>query len=104
MREAQIVAIPLPALCEFAWVLTKVYSFPRAWIAQAIRSLLGSPNVVTEARAVEAGLALLDANGDFADGVIAFEGATLGGEVFASFDKRAVERLERQGMKTRLVT
>jgi predicted nucleic-acid-binding protein len=39
---------------------------------------------------VEAGLALLDAGGDFADGVIAYEGNWFGAETFLSFDKTAV--------------
>jgi len=36
--------------------------------------------------AAEAGLALLEAGGDFADGVIAHEGRWLGAEAFVSFD------------------
>ncbi|EGG79200.1 transposase subfamily [Gluconacetobacter sp. SXCC-1] len=53
--------------------------------------------------AVEAGLALLEAGGDFADGVIAHEGVWLGGETFVSFDKKAVSLLKKQGEKTRLL-
>jgi predicted nucleic-acid-binding protein len=103
LREAEIVTVPIPALCEFVWVLSSGYKLPRPKIASAVRALLESANVVSDPRAVAAGLALLDAGGDFADGVIAFEGAALGGEVFASFDKGAVDRLSRQGVKTRLV-
>lgn len=104
LREAELVTIPLPALCEFAWVLSRGYKLPRSRVAVAIRTLLESANVVTEPRSAAAGLALLDAGGDFADGVIAFEGAALGGEIFASFDKGAVERLTKQGVQARLVT
>ena len=53
--------------------------------------------------AVEAGLALLEAGGDFADGVIAYEGNWLGAEVFVSFDKKAVELLQAQGQSSRLL-
>jgi predicted nucleic-acid-binding protein len=53
--------------------------------------------------AVEAGLAMLEAGGDFADGVIAHEGAWLGGESFVSFDKQAVELVIRQGQPARLL-
>ena len=35
---------------------------------------------------------------DGADGLVEFEGRWLGGEVFVSFDKRAVGLLEKQGM------
>jgi predicted nucleic-acid-binding protein len=48
-------------------------------------------------------LALLDAGGDFADGVIAYEGKWLGAETFVSFDKKAVEMLRSQGVAARLL-
>ena len=35
--------------------------------------------------------------GDFADGIIAFDGRRLGGTVFVSFDRRAVALVERNG-------
>ena len=54
--------------------------------------------------AAEAGLAHLDAGGDFADGVIAFEGASLGADTFVSFDKSAVNLTLAQGMTARLLT
>ncbi len=46
---------------------------------------------------------LLDAGGDFADGVIAHDGQMLGGDVFVSFDRKAVKRLTDQGVETRLL-
>jgi predicted nucleic-acid-binding protein len=49
-------------------------------------------------------LAVLDAGGDFADGVIAFEGDWLGGEMFVTFDKKASRILASQGRPTRLLT
>jgi len=52
---------------------------------------------------VEAGLAVLDDGGDFADGVIAFEGASLGADTFASFDKDAVKRVKKQGQAASLL-
>ncbi len=53
--------------------------------------------------AVEAGLSVLEAGGDFADGVIAYEGNWLGGETFVSFDKKAVALLTAQGQSARLL-
>ena len=53
--------------------------------------------------AVEAGLAILEAGGDFADGAIAYEGSWLGGETFVSFDKQAVSLLQRQGIAVSLL-
>jgi predicted nucleic-acid-binding protein len=60
-------------------------------------------NVVTNRPAVEAGLAVLDMGGDFADGVIAYEGHWLGAEEFVSFDKQAVTLLKSQGKRARLL-
>jgi predicted nucleic-acid-binding protein len=38
------------------------------------------------------------AGGDFADGVIAFEGQWLGANTFLSFDKKAVKLAKAQGL------
>ena len=46
---------------------------------------------------------MLDAGGDFADGVIAYEGQWLGAETFVSFDRKAVEMLKAQGVAARLL-
>ena len=64
---------------------------------------LAAANVEMNRPAVEAGLAVLDAGGDFADGVIAYEGNWLGGETFVSFDKKAVALLKAQGQHARLL-
>jgi predicted nucleic-acid-binding protein len=101
MREAELIAIPLPALCEFVWVLHKAYNFSHMNTARAIRALVDTENVKLNYAAVEAGLATLDAGGDFADGVIAHEGKWLGGNTFASFDKEAVKLLKAQGHKVK---
>ncbi len=53
--------------------------------------------------AVEAGLALLEAGGDFADGLIAHEGQWLGGEMFVSFDRQAVALLKTRGVAAELL-
>ena len=52
----------------------------------------------------EAGLAALDAGGDFADGVVAYEGSWLGADAFISFDGQAVKLLEAQGAIARLLS
>jgi len=56
LTDAGLIAVALPCLCEFVWVLLRVYGFQQA-----------------------------EAGGDFADGVIAYEGHWLGGETFVSF-------------------
>jgi len=103
MGRAEMVAIALSSLCEFVWVLRSVYRFRSDEMAKAIRTLLAAENVETNRLAVEAGLAILDAGGDFADGVIAYEGRWLGGEMFVSFDAKAVEMLKAQGQPARLL-
>ncbi|MFZ0805606.1 MAG: type II toxin-antitoxin system VapC family toxin, partial [Candidatus Sulfotelmatobacter sp.] len=103
MGRAEMVAIAVPCLCEFVWVLRSVYRFPLSDIGKSIRTLLAAENVETNRPAIEAGLAVLDAGGDFADGAIAYEGRWLGGETFVSFDKKAVEMLRAQGEVARLL-
>ncbi len=101
--SAEIVAVPLPVLCEFVWVLLRRYGRSAGEIAASIRDLADAANVQLDRPAVEAGLAVLEAGGDFADGVIAFEGRRLGGSVFASFDRRAVELIAATGAETLLL-
>ena len=73
-------------------------------LGEAIRRLVNGANVAVNRPAVEAGLALLDAGGDFADGVIAHEGRWLGADAFVSFDKAAVKLLDAQGEPVRLLS
>jgi len=101
--DAELIAIALPCLCEFVWVLLRVYDFQPSEAATAIRALLATANVEVNRPAVEAGLTSLEAGGDFADGVIAYEGYWLGGETFVSFDKKAVALLAAQGQSARLL-
>jgi predicted nucleic-acid-binding protein len=103
LTDAEIIAVALPCLCEFVWVLLRVYKFPPSDAANAVRALLAAKNVETNRPAVEAGLAVLDAGGDFADGVIAYEGTWLGGSIYVSFDKKAVEILLAQGQSAQLL-
>ena len=103
MARAEFVAIGVSCLCEFAWVLRSVYGYRAPSIAEAIRILLAAENVETNRQAAEAGLAMLEAGGDFADGAIAYEGRWLGAETFVSFDKKAVEMLRAQGQTARLL-
>jgi predicted nucleic-acid-binding protein len=103
LADAELIAVALPCLCEFVWVLLRVYDFQSAEVATAIRALLAIANVEANRPAVEAGLAVLEAGGDFADGVIAYEGNWLGGETFVSFDKKAVSLLLAQGQSARLL-
>lgn len=104
LRKADLVAVPAPVLCEFVWVLRRGYKKSIAEISEAIRRLMGSSHVMMDRPAIEAGLAVLGAGGDFADGVIAHEGQWLGGEEFVSFDSKAVSILESRGTAARLLS
>jgi predicted nucleic-acid-binding protein len=103
LQEAELVAVPVPVVCEFVWVLRRGYKRSAAEVSEAIHRLTRSANVVVNRPAIEAGLAVLDAGGDFADGAIAQEGNWLGAEEFVSFDAEAVSLLHSQGIRARLL-
>jgi predicted nucleic-acid-binding protein len=96
LRRAELIAIPLPVLCEFVWVLRRVYGFTHHDCMAAIEALVAVPTVVLDRPGVAAG-------GDFADGVIAHGGRWLGAERLATFDRKAAALLEAQGEPTLLL-
>lgn len=101
---AERVAVATASLCEFAWVLMRGYKRNAHEVAGAIRALIDSETVEADRPAVEAGLAVLEAGGDFADGVIAFEGRRAGGVVFTSFDRDAVRKVKQTGGEAKLLS
>jgi predicted nucleic-acid-binding protein len=103
LRDAELIALPLPCLCELAWVLRSVYGFDKSEIALAIEALLQASNIAVDALGAEAGLQVLRAGGDFADGAIAYGGRWMGGKTFVSFDKKAVALILKQGHAARLL-
>jgi predicted nucleic-acid-binding protein len=103
LSKADTVALTIPTLCELVWVLQS-YKIRPSDIAGTIRGLLNSANVVVNRPAAEAGLVMLDAGGDFADGAIAYEGNWLGADTFISFDKKAVRLMDAQGKSARLLS
>jgi len=104
LRDATLVAIPLPVLCEYVWVLRRSYKEPATAVADSIAHLISSPNVVVNTPAVEAGLATLRSGGDFADGVVAHEGHWLGAETFLTFDTQAVALLNSRSISATLLS
>ena len=103
LLEAEVVAVALPSLCEFVWVLTRGYNRSATEVAAAVRTLVKGASVLVDGSAVEAGLAVLERGGDFADGVIAFEGRRAGGRVFATFDEQAATLIRATGGEARLL-
>jgi predicted nucleic-acid-binding protein len=104
LQQAELVAVPVPVLCEFVWVLHRGYKKSLPDISEAIRRLMKSANVVMNRTAIEAGLSVLDAGGDLADGAIAYEGEWLGAEEFVSFDSKAISILQSHGGRVRLLS
>ena len=103
LEKADAVYLPLPCLCEFVWVLERTYRLPKEQIAASLRQITHRANVQIDTQAVGAGLRLLDAGGDFADGAIASAGAQVGADSFVSFDRKAVGRLNAIGIAAELV-
>jgi predicted nucleic-acid-binding protein len=103
LLQAEVVAVTLPSLCEFVWVLTRAYKRSVTEVAAAVRALVDGASVLVDRPAVEAGLAVLERGGDFADGVIAFEGRRAGGRVFATFDEKAAALIRATGGETSLL-
>lgn len=101
LAKAALVALPLSALTELCWVLERVYGFAKSDVARAVRTLTNAANSAVDIPAVESGLMVLDAGGDFADGVIAQEGLWLGAETFVSFDRKAIRLLQAAGLNAR---
>ena len=104
LAGASAIVLALPALCELVRVLSQGYGVAATDFAEAIRCLVDAENVLVNRPAVDAGLALLQAGGDFADGVIAYEGRAFGADTFVSFDRKAVKLLQRQGEAARLLS
>jgi predicted nucleic-acid-binding protein len=103
LAKCSLIAVPNAVFCEFVWVLVRGYRYSPQQAAHAVRMLIQMRDVVCNTPAVLAGLAFLDNGGDFADGVIAFDGELLGGIEFMSFDHKAVKLLKAQKRKARLL-
>ena len=48
LKQAELVAIPLPVLCELIWELRRVYGFTRVDCMGAIEALMVSQSVVAD--------------------------------------------------------
>jgi len=103
LAAAELVVLPIPVLCEFVWVLTQSYRIEPSLVATRLRAMLTGANVLVDLPAAEAGLAMLDAGGDFADGVVAHQGRWLGADAFLTFDKKAARLLRSRGETVRLL-
>jgi len=78
LERASLIAISLPTLCEFVWVLRRGANLSKEDVALSIRDLLDAGNVSMNQPAVRAGLSIVEAGRDFADGVIAHDRSVVG--------------------------
>lgn len=97
------VVVTAHVLCEVIWVLRRLYKFGQAELIEVLETVLAIKSAVLDRPTVEAGLGVLRAGGDFADGVIEFEGRMLGGDTFVTFDRRSAVIVEKQGRKSLLL-
>ncbi len=104
LLDAEVVGVTLPSLCEFVWVLMRGYKKSASEVTEGLRKLIESASVGVDRPAVEAGLAVLEMGGDFANGVIAFEGRRAGGRVFTSFDKKAADLIVATGGEAKVLS
>jgi predicted nucleic-acid-binding protein len=103
LREADVIAVPLLVFCEPVWVLRRVSGIAEPDIATTVEALVQAANVTVNRVAVEEGLELRRAGGDFADGLIAVEGQQRGGDTFVSIDKQAASLIAGKGQPARLL-
>ena len=100
METSTEVVIPTHVFCEYVWTLRARYKQSMKAIAEAIRAIVATDRIVVNDDEVQAGLLMMDAGGDFADGVTAYVGSRMasGPAVFASFDRQAVRLLVGRGL------
>ena len=87
IEGAELVLVSTIVLCEAVWVLRRAYKLPNREIAATIRDLIEIRTVEVDRPAAEAGLALLERGGDFADGVILYDAERAGAECLVTFDQ-----------------
>lgn len=88
-KDYQLV-ITSETLCELYWVFRKTIKLDNSVILTIIQTLINSPNIsITNLSAVQFALKFLELNGDFADGVIAYQTTQFDNVKFLTFDKKA---------------
>jgi len=103
-KESEEIIIPTHVFCEICWVLSQCYGLKADALFKEIKLLSESDKVIFAEDEVEAGLLMLKNGGDFADGVNAYTGSKMskGKAVFATFDRKSIRLLAKQGMPTLL--
>ena len=112
LAYASLVIVPTHVFCELVWVMRSIKTntgekrYSHSAIAAGIRRFIEFDHIVISDDEVAAGLQMLDAGGDFADGIIEYTGRNLARNVtttFLSFDKNAVSTLAKRGLSALLL-
>lgn len=87
IEAAEAVVLSTIVLCEVVWVLRRAYRYAAEDVTRVLRHLIESRTVEVDRRLAEAGLAMLVAGGDFADGVILAEAGRARCACLVTFDR-----------------
>ncbi|HEY1931735.1 MAG TPA: type II toxin-antitoxin system VapC family toxin [Acetobacteraceae bacterium] len=87
IESGETIAISSIVLCELVWVLRCAYRLSVGDIADSIRDVIESRNVVVDRPAAEMGLAVLRDGSDFADGIIQHDAERARCRHIATFDR-----------------
>jgi predicted nucleic-acid-binding protein len=104
LSTVEEVIVPLPCVLELVWVLESVYAFKPGQVTVALKTLLRMQNLTADRLVIDAGIRILAAGGDFADGVIAAAGVSMGADMFVSFDLKAVSRVNAIGIAAKVAS
>ena len=94
IEAADEVHISTVVLCELVWVLTRAYRYTTNEIVPIIERLAADREFEIDQIAARAGLRLLAAGGDFADGVILDDMQRASCEFLATFDREFARLIE----------
>ncbi|HEX5325179.1 MAG TPA: type II toxin-antitoxin system VapC family toxin [Acetobacteraceae bacterium] len=94
IEAAEAVVVSTTVLCEAVWVLRRAYKLPHRAIASTLRDLMETRTTEMDRPAVEAGLAMLERGGDFADGVILFDAECARAGRLVTFDQSLAARAD----------
>jgi predicted nucleic-acid-binding protein len=88
IEGAEAVVVSPIVLCETVWVLERAYKLTAKEIAKALKDFVESETVEVDRPLAEAGLAVLERGGDFADGIILFEAEHAKVDQLVTFDQQ----------------
>jgi predicted nucleic-acid-binding protein len=87
IEGADTIVVPTIVLCDLVWVLKRAYRYAGPEILQILRRLAAVRAVEIERPAAEAGIAMLERGGDFADGVVRYDADRAKCDRLVTFDQ-----------------